>query len=112
MTDIKIKISKKIAICKKKYLISSNSDYTVTFEFDDEWNPQESKTARFIFDEKCVDVPFLGNSVSVPKIPFCKTLGIGVFSDTASSTVADLGCIASVRDFEKATDAKKWGESA
>lgn len=99
MPEINIKISNKVALCRKKYLISSNDDYTVVFDFDDEWKNHEAKTARFIFDSQYVDVAFIGNCVCAPKIIPCESLGIGVFSDSIASTVADIGCVLSVKDF-------------
>lgn len=98
MTEIKIKVSGKIALCRKRYLISSNENYKVTFEFDDEWKGHEAKTARFIFDSKYVDVAFLGNTVNIPRVIPCESLGIGVFTDTLASTAADVGCVLSVKD--------------
>lgn len=100
MENIKIKISKKIAICKKRYLISSNADYMVTFDFDADWNKETGKVARFIFDGELVDVPFTGNTVLVPKVLPCESLGIGVFSPSLSSTVAEIGCVISAKDFD------------
>ena len=100
MTDIKIKVSGKVALCRKRYLVSSNADYTVTFEFDSDWDAHTVKTARFIFDEKYTDVSFMGNTVAVPKVIACKTLGIGVYSDSVASTVADIGCVISAKDFD------------
>ena len=99
MPEIKIKISNKIALCRKRYLISSNENYIVTFEFDEEWESHQAKTARFIFDSQYVDVAFVGNSVAVPKVPACDSLGIGVFSDGLASTAADVGCVLSVKDY-------------
>lgn len=98
MPDIKIKVSGKIAICRKKYLVSSNANYTVTFDFDNEWDAHTLKTARFVFDSKYADVAFLGNTVELPKIPPCECLGIGVYSDSLASTTADVGCVLSVKD--------------
>lgn len=103
MTDIKIKVSGKVALCRKRYLVSSNADYTVTFEFDSDWDTHPVKTARFIFDEKYTDVSFIGNTVAVPKVIACKSLGIGVFSDSVASTVADVGCVISAKDFDGET---------
>ena len=52
MPDIQIKISSKIATCKKRYLVSSNANYTVSFDFDNEWDAHTVRTARFIFDSQ------------------------------------------------------------
>lgn len=98
MPDIQIKISSKIAICKKRYLVSSNANYTVTFDFDNEWDAHTVRTARFVFDSQYTDVAFSGNTVAVPKIPPCEHLEIGVYSDSLASTTADVGCVLSVKD--------------
>lgn len=98
MPDIQIKISSKIAICKKRYLVSSNANYTVSFDFDNEWDAHTVRTARFIFDSQYTDVAFSGNTVTMPKIPPCECLGIGVYSDALASTTADVGCVLSVKD--------------
>ena len=100
MEKIKIKISKKIAICKKIYLISSNADYMVTFDFDADWNKETGKVARFIFDENFIDVPFTGNTVLVPKIFPCESLGVSVFAPSISSTAAEIGCVVFAKDFD------------
>ena len=98
MPEIKIKVSGKIAVCRKRYLVSSNANYTVTFDFDNEWDAHTVRTARFIFDSEYTDVAFSGNTVTVPKIPPCECLGIGVYSDSLASTTADVGCVLSVKD--------------
>lgn len=102
MPEIKIKISNKIALCRKRYLISSNENYTVKFEFDEEWSTHQARTARFIFDTQYVDVAFVGDSVAVPKVIACESLGIGVYSDGLASTAADVGCVLSVKDYQGA----------
>lgn len=98
MSEIKIEVKDKVALCRKRYLISSNENYTVNFEFDEEWKEHEAKTARFMFDFQYVDVAFIGNSVAVPRVIPCETLSIGVFSDSVASTAARVGCVLSVRD--------------
>ncbi len=97
MPVIDIKIKNKIAVCQKRYLISANSNYSVCFNFDEEWD-DGIKTARIFFDDSYTDVLFSGNTVTIPKIPSCKSLGIGVYTSTLSSTVADIGCITSAAD--------------
>ena len=51
MHTIPIHVSGKVALCPKRYLISSNSDYVLQFTFDSEWDASPVKTARVIFDE-------------------------------------------------------------
>lgn len=98
MHTIPISVSGKVALCPKRYLISSNSDYVLQFTFDSEWDAAPVKTARVFFDEQCVDLAFSGNTVALPKIPACASLAVGVFSDSLATTPAELGCIVSVAD--------------
>lgn len=104
MTIIDIKISDKIAICKKRYLISSNSNYIIRFDFDGEWKHCCRKTARLLFDGQIYDVHFWGNSVKLPKIPACRELCVGVFTRRLASTFAELGCIVSCADVDLTAD--------
>ncbi|MCM1544268.1 MAG: hypothetical protein NC110_03115 [Ruminococcus sp.] len=97
MPTINIKIRNKIAVCQKRYVISSNSNYSIEFDFDEEWK-DEVKTVRYFFDSKCVDMVFTGNVVGIPKIPACSSFGVGIFTDKLSSTVAEIGCIISAAD--------------
>ena len=98
MTTIPIRISGKVATCDKHFLISSNSDYTLAFDFDSAWDDFSVKTARLIFDDQRVDLVFTGSTVALPRIPVCARLFVGVFSDTLASTATEIGCIASVAD--------------
>ena len=98
MHSIPIYVSGKVAICPKRYLISSNSDYVLDFTFDGEWDAAPVKTARVIFDDQCLDLVFSGTSVALPRIPPCAALSVGVYSDALASTAAELGCILSVAD--------------
>lgn len=98
MHSIPIHVSGKVAICPKRYLISSNSDYVLDFTFDDEWDAVPVKTARVICDDQCLDLVFSGTSVALPRVPPCTSLAVGVYSDTLATTAAELGCILSVAD--------------
>ncbi len=98
MHSIPIQVSGKVALCPKRYLISSNSDYVLTFTFDEEWAESPVKTARVLFDDQCLDLVFTGDRVALPRIPPCTALSVGVFSDTLATTAAELGCIVSVAD--------------
>lgn len=98
MKEITVKITNKIAVCPKRYLISANSDYSVNFEFDDEWNEDDVKTARILFGDKMYDIPFIKKAVQLPKIPYCSEISIGVYTPELASTFAPLGCIISCAD--------------
>lgn len=100
MTTITIHVSNKTAVCQKRYLISSNSNYQIKFSFDGEWTLPEAKTARIIFDTRYCDIVFTGDTVTLPKIPVCDSLAVGVFTDTLATNAAELGCIVSAADFD------------
>ena len=104
MHIIPIHVSGKVALCPKRYLISSNCDYMLRFTFDSDWDDTPAKTARVLFDAQCLDLPFTGTDVALPRIPVCASLAVGVFSDTLATTAAELGCIVSVAD----SDAEIW----
>lgn len=104
MHIIPIRVSGKVALCPKRYLISSNCDYVLRFSFDSAWDGVTVKTARVLFDDRCLDLPFTGTDVALPRIPACETLAVGVFSDSLATTAAELGCIVSVAD----SDAESW----
>ena len=98
MNDIKIKILNKIAYCPSRYLVLSNSNYRLVFEFDDEWAGSSIKTVRIIFGEQSLDLVMQGNSITLPPIPVCERIFVGVFSDSLSSSTVEIGCIASIAD--------------
>ena len=100
MTTIKINVTNKTAICQKRYLISANSNYQIKFTFDVEWSLSDAKTARIVFDAEYYDILFTGDTVMLPKIPACKTLAVGVFTDQLATNLAELGCIISAADFD------------
>lgn len=87
MLIINLKIEKKIiTVVDTKTVVNYNSDYTVHFDFDEEWSGLETKTARFIFGGKHEDVVFGGNECSLPLIKNSSLIGIGVFSGNIKST--------------------------
>lgn len=104
MHTIPIQVSGKVALCPKRYLVSSNCDYVLRFAFDSAWDNVTAKTARVFFGDQCLDLPFTGTDVALPRIPVCASLSVGVFSDTLATTAAELGCIVSVAD----SDAAVW----
>ena len=89
---IQIAIQDKIAklIDKDVYIVSSNSDYTVHFEFDAEWDAYPSKTARFKWGHGYYDVLFDGNDCSIPAIHNTRRVNqyveIGVFAGDLHTT--------------------------
>ena len=50
MPEINISIkNKKAKAATSGFIVNGNSDYTIIFDFDDEWSNVASKTARFVF---------------------------------------------------------------
>lgn len=98
MTEINVKISAGLAICKKTYALSSNKGYTVCFDFDSEWENEKDITARLVFDGNFVDIPVVNGRASLPKIPACRSLAVGVYSALHSTTLAQIGCIPTCAD--------------
>ena len=87
---INITIRDKLAVVADRTVyVCGNSDYTVHFDFDAEWDAYKTKTARFIFGSKYKDVVFDGNECPVPIISNAYGLNVGVFAgDLHTSTPA------------------------
>lgn len=76
--------------------ISHNSDYIAKFIFDDEWNGK-IKTARFIQDNEHFDVILVNDKCKIPPLKNGH-IKIGVFTDSMTSTYADVYFKTSVKD--------------
>ena len=99
MNNLNISVVDKIA----KYLqrdgdiVCGNSDYQITFAFDEEWNKYETKTARFIWNGKYWDQMFSGNVCPVPKITQAVFVLVGVYAgDLSTTTPASIPCKRSI----------------
>lgn len=67
--------------------ICGNSDYTVKFDFDSDWNGIEHKTARFDKrDGTYVDQVFTGNVCPVPVLSNIYAFNVGVFAGNLHTT--------------------------
>ncbi len=81
----------------KTVYICGNNDYEVNFKFDAEWDEIETKTARFIYGEKYIDVSFTGNTCAVPVMTDTRWFKIGVYSDEIRTTTSvRIGCLKSI----------------
>lgn len=104
MTDKNIKIlviEKKAILTGTPVIVCGNSDYTVTFTFDDEWNLTGPRTARFVYvkDGKVQheDVLFPGNVVAVPILENVDFVDVGVFAgNLCTTTPARVHCKKSI----------------
>lgn len=85
-------------------IICGNSDYKIKFNFDEEWNGQSKKTARFVWLNQYHDVEFTGDTVNVPVILATDKVSVGVYvgevpdgGTVLSTTHVDIMCVPSIR---------------
>lgn len=84
---INIKIRDKIALAvDQTEYICGNSDFTVIFDFDEEWNEFATKTARFVYNGKFIDVVFQGNQCQIPIINDTCKIAVGVYAGNLRTT--------------------------
>lgn len=102
MRNIAIKIENKIAVrLDEKEIVCGNSNYTITFTFDEEWVKHDGKIARFTFlkneKTKYIDVTFSGNSCKVPILSGIDKVSVGVYAgDLQTTTGAVIRCKKSI----------------
>lgn len=100
--QIEITVINKKAIAKDYYqIVCGNSDYTVKFSFDSEWDKYTTKTARFNFTQngvkKYTDVVFEGTECNMPVLSGTSYVEIGVFAgDLQTTTPSFLRCEKSI----------------
>ena len=83
------------------FIVCGNTDYTITFTFDEEWGEATAKTARFKFrtDEgmRYTDQPFTGDTVAVPMLSNVREVEVGVYvGDLNTTTGATIRCVPSI----------------
>lgn len=66
--------------------ICGNSDYTVVFDFDAEWDIYTQKTARFVYGSYYIDIVFDGNECPFPLIESTSMVVAGVFAGNLRTT--------------------------
>lgn len=104
MPEIQISVKEKTAqISGTPVIVCGNSDYTVKFEFDAEWEPYEVKTARFAYVRDGVlryrDVLFEGDRVAVPALNNTDETAVGVYAgDIRTTTPARIPCMQCITD--------------
>lgn len=95
MPIINITVREKIAFREADsipFIVSGNSDYTVAFDFDEEWDEYYTKTARFLMGGGYVDVVFDGCECAVPTFSGGGVLEVGVYAgDIHTTTSAEIG---------------------
>ena len=106
MPEISINVTNKIAQVQGNHaIVCGNSDYTMTFDFDEEWDAYEYKTARFSFMENGVpryyDVLFSGDTVCVPAVWNTCEILTGVYAgDIHTTTPAAIPCVPCITEDE------------
>lgn len=104
MPEISITVREKTAsLSGPVTVVCGNSDYTVHFVFDSEWDAYTAKTARFTYFKNGVfryeDVLFEGDSVSVPVLRDVDEIAIGVYAgDLHTTTPARVPCARCITD--------------
>ena len=83
---IDVAIRNKIATASDERYICGNSDYLIRFDFDAEWDPLITKTARFINGEEEYDVVFSGSECPVPTFANATRLMVGVYAGNLHTT--------------------------
>lgn len=102
--QILIEVTEKVAaVSGAPVIVCGNSDYTVRFLFDSEWDAYPTKTARFTYCKNGVfryeDVLFEGDSVSVPVLRDIDEVEIGVYAgDLHTTTPARVPCARCITD--------------
>lgn len=83
--EVEIKNKKAVRTNETAY-VCDNSDFTVVFSFDEEWDEFETKTARFAYNDKYQDVIFTGTECQMPIISDTKLISVGVFAGNLQTT--------------------------
>ena len=81
--ELIVKIKNRVATYQEQgdvLPICGNTDDVVRFEFDDEWDDHDKKTARFIWGGKHNDVEFTGDTCEVPVVTNTQVLLVGVYA--------------------------------
>lgn len=91
MPDISITVADKIAhAAGSPVIVCGNSDYSITFTFDTEWDAYAIKTARFVYVSagaiKYQDVVFEGDMVAVPILYNITAVSVGVYAGNLHTT--------------------------
>lgn len=93
---INVMVRNKVAVADQTVYICGNGDnekdseekngYALLFDFDEEWNKYEHKTARFKYNGKYIDVLFSGNKCPVPIISNTYGIDVGVYAGDLCTT--------------------------
>lgn len=88
--QIEVTVRDKIArlVNKHDFAVCGNSDYTIKFDFDSEWDAYETKTARFKWNGSYTDVVFVGSECPMPIVTNAFRVEIGVYAGELHTTTS------------------------
>ena len=100
MGNININIRNKHAftdVLSEGPIVCANSDYTLTFDFDSEWDSEKVKTVRVIHGSTYTDIVMDGNECSLPEVRGVAFIAVGVYAGNIKTTTpAIIPCDASI----------------
>lgn len=112
--DIVISVANRVATPPSNaVIVCGNSEYNIVFDFDAEWQEENSKTARFVWFVKnkaySKEIPFEGDTVAVPILSNANAVHVGVYAgNLRTTTPAKIVCERSIlcygSDSERAPD--------
>ena len=88
MRILHVVVNNKIATytARDGHIVCGNSDYSLKFTFDSEWDSHTTKTARFVWNGKYYDQVFTGDECVVPVITNANRVDVGVFAGSLTTT--------------------------
>lgn len=119
MPEIRIQVANKIAtnLTPNEVIVCGNSDYTIAFSFDAEWNAEPTRTARFTYFRNgrnhYKECTFEGSIAPVPVLSGIREVHVGVYAgDLHTTTPVRVLCRQSILcgdAVEQITPAEKEG---
>lgn len=101
MATIEVLVREKMAQNLKpreQIIVCDNSDYVISFTFDEEWDAYPEKTARFAYGRAYQDIVFKGNKCVAPAMRNVSSVEVGVFAGNLHTTTpALIYCKKSIR---------------
>lgn len=100
MGNINISIRNKHAftdVLSEGPIVCANSDYTLTFDFDSEWDSEKVRTVRVIHGSTYTDIVMEGNECTLPEVRGVAFIAVGVYAGNIKTTTpAIIPCDASI----------------
>lgn len=95
--DIKIAVKNKTPVYTEQAIVCNNSDYTVTWDLDEEWSEYDTKTMRCVYmDGTYADTVFSGAACALPVVTVPGVVQIGLYAgDIRTSRMAVLRALPS-----------------